>query len=526
MQPVQIKRLATRQDVESLLQIPGLEEFVRESYRCILLRDPEPSAIRARIRRLRLRPFYTRRQFLQRLLSSDEFRNLLHAQCARLDEHRQALNQQQLDLNKAHDEQCRKRMEFDLQKVLQAKMEGQKEMERQEWQELENIVLSQYGELMRRDSVEAFIRDSYQAIIGRPPTDEEFTSGCARLRSGINRMRRDFLRRLLAHRAPQQRSTQPAFQPNTRLIYELFDSGDNQPASCRICQAPMIYKWSGKVLAEKYTADYYECTACKTLQIPHPYWLDEAYASEDAAQAFNPDGGRFMRNYSAFRYISALHQAEVFPPHPLLLDFAGGYGLLTQMLYDGGFNAYQTDPFVPVPFFASNRCISDLERIPSGTFDAVTALEVFEHLTNPHETVARLARILKPAGTLVLSTGLYESGVHDARWPYLAKLGGQHVTFWSQPALSYIAGRYRFKSVGYFPRGGGFLILFSRLDPDVLKTKLGQATVCLEDMKHLAQSVSAWDLLPYLEAAISKEGLVDATGVGDDDVSSQLKIAA
>jgi SAM-dependent methyltransferase len=254
--------------------------------------------------------------------------------------------------------------------------------------------------------------------------------------------------------------------------------------------------------------------------------LDEAYASEDAAQAFNPDGGRFMRNYSAFRYISALHQAEVFPPHPLLLDFAGGYGLLTQMLYDGGFNAYQTDPFVPVPFFASNRCISDLERIPSGTFDAVTALEVFEHLTNPQETVARLARILKPTGTLVLSTGLYESGVHDGSWPYLAKEGGQHVTFWSKPALIYSAGRHGFRSVGYFPGRGGLLILFSRLAPDVLKTKLGQAAACLEDFKQLAQSVSSWDILPYLEAGISKVGLVDSTSPSDGIGTSQPEVAA
>src|SRR5262249_52549754 len=154
----------------------------------------------------------------------------------------------------AHNEQCRKRTEFDLHQVLQAKTDGQKEMERQDWQELENIVLSQYAESIRRDSIEAFIRDSYQAIIGRPPTDEEFTSGCARLWSGTNQMRRDFLRRLLAHRAPRQRDIPPAFQPNARLIYELFDSGGNQPASCRICQASMIYKWSGKVLAEKYTA--------------------------------------------------------------------------------------------------------------------------------------------------------------------------------------------------------------------------------------------------------------------------------
>ncbi len=288
----------------------------------------------------------------------------------------------------------------------------------------------------------------------------------------------------------------------------------------------MIYKWTLRVLAEKYAADFYECSTCRALQIPRPYWLDEAYASESAAAAFNPDRGRFMRNFSAYRYLSALNQAQVFPPHPRLLDFGGGYGLLTQMLHNAGFNAYQNDPFVPVPFFASERCIPDLENIPSSTFDAVTALEVLEHLTNPHESLARLARILKPNGLLIFSTGLYESGVHDGSWTYLSKEWGQHVTLWSKPALIYSAGRHGFRSVGYFPGRGGLLILFSRQAPDILKAKLEQAAACLEDFKQLAQSVSSWDILPYLEAGISKVGLVDSTGPNDGIGSFQSEVAA
>ena len=134
MDPVQI---VTRQDMESLLQIPRLKEFVRESFRRILWREPEPFFLSHAIRRLRFLPFYTRRRFLQKLLSSEEFRNLLHAQGAHLDKQRQALIHQRQELDQAQVDHCRRRTEFDLHQVLQSKIEGQNEMERREWQVLD-----------------------------------------------------------------------------------------------------------------------------------------------------------------------------------------------------------------------------------------------------------------------------------------------------------------------------------------------------------------------------------------------------
>jgi len=289
-----------------------------------------------------------------------------------------------------------------------------------------------------------------------------------------------------------------------------LDSGDNKPARCRICQGQLLHKWTLRVLAEKYPAEYHECTTCRSLQIPHPFWLDEAYQSESAPLACNPDGSRFIRNFSAYHYLTALHKAGVFPPEPCLLDFGGGYGLLTQMLYSAGYNAYQTDPYVPVPFLASQRSIADFEQIPEAAFDGITALEVLEHLTDPHETLMRLFRILKHTGTLIFSTNIYESGVHDESWNYLAREWGQHVTFWSKPALRYLAGRHGFRSVGYFPGGEGFLILFSRTCPDSFKLMLTEATAYLSDHQQLAQAVRSWDLLALLGTPIPKEGLVQA----------------
>lgn len=59
---------------------------------------------------------------------------------------------------------------------------------------------------------------------------------------------------------------------------------------------------------------------------------------------------------------------------------------------DGGLDAYQ--------------CDIDSEDFPfdDGNFEAVTALEVFEHLFNPDNFLQETRRVLKPGGKLILST--------------------------------------------------------------------------------------------------------------------------
>src|SRR5262249_52969514 len=157
--------------------------------------------------------------------------------------------------------------------------------------------------------------------------------------------------------------------------------------------------------------------------------------------------------------------------NPVVLDFAGGYGILTQMLKSAGFEAWQYDPHV-VPFLAADRYLNDIHALPAESFDIVIALEVLEHLTDPEEMLRSVARILKPEGTLLLSTGIYRPGLHDRHWYYLATEGGQHITFWSEKALSSIAQRFGFRSLGYFPGADGFCILMSRLAADSLRERL------------------------------------------------------
>lgn len=241
-------------------------------------------------------------------------------------------------------------------------------------------------------------------------------------------------------------------------------------------------------MLDRYDADYYECEHCHTLQIPNPTWLEEAYRLEnDITLSKNPDSGRFKRNFSVYNYLMALKGVELLPVSPKILDFGGGYGLLTEMLLDSGYDAWQTDSYFTKPLFAPHRYVAEMTSLEEASFDVILAIEVFEHLPDPLILGEQLQRLLKPTGTLIISTGIYHHESHTRDWWYLAREGGQHITLWTKLALEYYANQFQFHSVDYFPEEEGFLIVFSGLAQEELQAKLAQAKVRLKTLEHLLE---------------------------------------
>ena len=260
--------------------------------------------------------------------------------------------------------------------------------------------------------------------------------------------------------------------------------------TCRICHAPTTHRFSLDVLGGRHRADYVECQGCGALQVPDPGWLDEAYA--DPSAAVRADGGRFRRTFSVFLYLTALMDAGVLPRKPRLLDFGGGYGLLAKMLADAGHEAWTFDAYEKNRLFAVDRWVEELGT--TRTYDVVTALEVFEHLTDPLRVARKLRSVLNDAGTLVLSTGIYDPQKHGKDWPYLAPATGQHVTFWSRGALRHLARELGFRTVAHFPGDEGILVLFSMLSPAEMQQKLSDADGVLNDPRHVQRATRGWDL--------------------------------
>lgn len=95
-----------------------------------------------------------------------------------------------------------------------------------------------------------------------------------------------------------------------------------------------------------------------------------------------------------------------------ILDFGTGSGAFLGALHGSGYknlSACDIDDYIDGKF---KNFIKDFQPLdasfqklkwPSGSFDAVTAWEVFEHLENPHNAIREIHRVLKPGGLLIFS---------------------------------------------------------------------------------------------------------------------------
>lgn len=199
--------------------------------------------------------------------------------------------------------------------------------------------------------------------------------------------------------------------------------------SCPICSGPMVICFTAQVL-KKYSAQYEACNHCGFLRARTPHWLEEAYSSAIAAA----DTGLVMRNIALACKVSAvLYWVVTRHGQARYLDAAGGYGMLTRLMRDFGFDFYWADKYcnnLLAPGFEYSQIV--------GPCRAVTAMEVLEHLTDPvafvEETLA-----LSGAHTLLFTTELYEGHPPqpDAWW-YYSFATGQHIGFFQRRTLEII----------------------------------------------------------------------------------------
>ena len=182
--------------------------------------------------------------------------------------------------------------------------------------------------------------------------------------------------------------------------------------ACSICSGSMESCFTAQVLG-KYPACYEVCKNCGFLRVHEPHWLDEAYSRAIAVA----DTGLVMRNIAlSCKLAGALYWVFNERGEGRYLDAAGGYGLLTRLMRDMGFDFYWADKL------CDNLLATGFEYSQArGACRAVTSMEVLEHLSDP---VAFIEQTLTLSGAQILlfSTELFDGPppLPGAWWYYMS----------------------------------------------------------------------------------------------------------
>lgn len=200
---------------------------------------------------------------------------------------------------------------------------------------------------------------------------------------------------------------------------------------CPLCKGEGIEKRKDRVL-NKYDIAYYQCPVCGLLYTEEPYWLDEAYGN-----AINDsDTGLISRNIDLYYRLPKL-LGMISNNAAKCLDYGGGYGMLVRMMRNRNYNFYLYDKYAQ-NIFARGFEWDNSDR---KHFDVLTAIDVLEHFANVGEEIAYMESI---ADNIIFTQECYDEhgAVPDSDWWYYGQSHGQHIAFYSERTMRYIADLY------------------------------------------------------------------------------------
>jgi SAM-dependent methyltransferase len=177
---------------------------------------------------------------------------------------------------------------------------------------------------------------------------------------------------------------------------------------------------------------YARCEACGFCYAPalHAWPIEEF-----KARIYNEVYPRLDPDYLVKRPSdNAASLRAMFPNKPVTLrhiDYGGGHGLMADLLRGSGWDSISYDPFVD----------RDLAIEALGSFDLVTAFEVFEHVPDVQVLMARLRALLAPNGLILFSTLISDGHIQPGKrldWWYVSPRNG-HISLFSGKSLSVLA---------------------------------------------------------------------------------------
>lgn len=171
--------------------------------------------------------------------------------------------------------------------------------------------------------------------------------------------------------------------------------------------------------------EYYKCIKCNSIVCPEMLgWSQDRFSSDiynDEYTKYDPDYlDKRPRVWTGL--LSGLNYRKI--KH---LDYGSGMGILSSNLINKGWNSCSYDPY-------------SSKLVPKGKFNFITAIEVFEHSPNIHDTIADIRKYLQRDGVILFSTLLADKDT-NINWWYIMPRNG-HISILSSIALINLAKRH------------------------------------------------------------------------------------
>ena len=252
---------------------------------------------------------------------------------------------------------------------------------------------------------------------------------------------------------------------------------------CVVCEAD-----SPRLKHRKRGVEILACRDCG-LEFWRPPPEHRAEAVYDAAYFSDATADRGYDDYGGLEPVLRLNFARRLAriPRPegraRLLDLGAAFGFAVDEARAAGWAAFgleiSREAAARAGAASAGRiAVGSVLRAPfaSASFDAVTLWDVLEHLADPHLAMAEAARLLRPGGRLVLSTGdagSLAARLSGARW-HLYTIP-EHLFFYSRESLRRLLRRHGFEveemhaETSYYDLG----YLVERLGKTVLRRRTG-----------------------------------------------------
>jgi dolichol-phosphate hexosyltransferase len=230
-------------------------------------------------------------------------------------------------------------------------------------------------------------------------------------------------------------------------------SADSLGFACPSCD------WVGETMLLKERSDLQLCR-CRNCGLVHQSKLLRALDitslyGDDYYDSWGLDDNQDelwkikVRTYCAYLDLLPRYMAEALSS-PRLLDIGCAHGFMLEAARQRGLQAsgVEISPAASVArqrgFVVYDRPLEDL-NIPDGTFDAITAIDVLEHIPDVKGFMAELYRILKPDGVLLIVTpdvGTWVAKIMRNTWPHYKT---EHLFYFTKHSLSLFLRRKGFR---------------------------------------------------------------------------------